>query len=574
MEKKMRKTKSWIELKEENNRNKIYRIIDNNSYSNNIAVKKKIVSDVFTIEFTEEQCMIFENIFKDYLHFHPPEYNKLEDKLKQSSKDFYNITNYPALQCILYCSKIIPVKKFDRKLVEVLSNVIEHISKYIDYNEFEKQIIHIINHWSNWIPQLKVAIRVAYKIDDIEFLKKIYDDYIERDEFYWEVFYMILRSGKKDFIPLIFKQVIEARSTTEKDAQIRNLFKNNFRNYYSVSDARNIYYEMQERDSWIGGYGQRAIESVINEEHIENDLILKIKEVDDNKKKIILVRLLESLENERQAYDKFYNIYNAMKYINDELKIEVLKWMVSYLSKLNLDESFNKGIAREMIFRLAFNNHLYQDPNGMIDDKYGKINYFVGAVDVYNLYIGKTTYEVFTRNFLIEHNNEKINSYINAILKLTKNTSMLRNFNRNIVTHLNSYLKDSFSDNKNDEYYIKSNISVALINLKKLIAKDKRFFVREMRSIFEKFFGFESDPVIELSPIISNDSMENILSIIDSVYVNRNDRGFNDLLFKIRDSNISQKLTNLSRYILRNKGGIGLPTNLHQADFLYNEKND
>lgn len=568
----MRKSKSWDEFRKEYNNEQLYRINKNISYSNSISVNTKIVSNVFTIEFTEEQCMVFEDIFKDYLRFQPPEYNKLENQLVQTSKDFFEVTNQSALQCILYCSKIIPMKRFDRKLIEVLSNVVESILKYADYKEFEKEIRHIINNWSNWIPQLKVAIRISYKIDDIEFLEKIYDNYMRREEFYWEVFYMLLRSGQASFIPLILEQVLKARSTSEKDSQIRNLFKNHFKDYYSILDAQKKYSEMQKERLFTGGHGQKTIESVISWAYSENDFILKIKTANENEQQRMLKELLESLDNERQEYDRFYNVYNAMRYINNELKIEVLKWIVSYLSKVRLDASFNKRIAREMIFRLAFNSYLYQESDEIIDNKYGKVDYFVGVTDIYNLYIGKTNYDVFTRNFLTEHNNKIVDSYIYGILRITRNTETMKEFNKNIVAHLNSYLRDDFLGCKKSEYNIRPNISVALINLKKLIIKDKKFFVKEMRSIFEKFFGYENDSMVPLSPVVSNSSMEDILTIIDSIYINQNDRGFNNLLFKIRDSNISPKLTHLAKEILKNKGGIGLPTDPDQAEFLYNDE--
>lgn len=102
----------------------LYRV-DNDKYSSvNASVKIRIVQEVFTCTFSEEDCLSFEKIFREYLNINGGQsYDKLKNDLIIASKRYFQVNQYPAIQCMLFCSKCVPSKRFTKKLVETLASV-------------------------------------------------------------------------------------------------------------------------------------------------------------------------------------------------------------------------------------------------------------------------------------------------------------------------------------------------------------------------------------------------------------------------------------------------------------------
>ncbi len=536
------------ELQQQHKERLQYRV-DNDKYSSvNASVKIRIVQEVFTCTFSEEECITFEKIFREYLNINGGQsYDKLKNDLIIASKRYFQVNQYPAIQCMLFCSKCVPSKRFDKKLVETLSNVIENMIQYVDFEDFQSSIVHIVRQWANWIPQLQVAIRISYRLNDTEFLRSVFNNMFSDDELYWEVFFMLIRSGKSEFIPIIIDEIISASTETDKNKQIKNIFKNHFADYYNIDEATGYYNLRYRRDRFLGT-GQRRVEEVLNMNTTQNELSQKAKSLPPNQQLSLFKEQFDRLKKSTPNYNDYMSVFSAALTVSERVKAEISSMMFDLL----IDKSRNKGtplsILKEMIYRLATNR--YSDAQDFITKQFGNNKDFIGAVACYDLYVSRITSEKFASNFLLEQNDKVVKGYVDAFKILYHDNKTSKEICKYLVTYLNAIL-----DNRSDNTKFQTNISTAIFNLKKAIWVNNLLFDREFKRVFETLFGFNGTLV---EPLVESDCLIAILEIINRVFKTHNI--FEPLLFSLYNGeNVAAVLRTHAGGILSEHGRKAIP---------------
>lgn len=500
------------DLKQQHKEKLLYRI-DNDKYSSvNASVKRRIVQEVFTCTFNEEECLSFEKIFLEYININGGQsYDKLKHDLITASKRYYEINQYPAIQCMLFCSKCIPAKRFTKKLVETLTESIENMLQYVDFDDFQASVIHIVTQWANWIPQLQVAIRTSYKLEDVDFLLSIYNNMFSDDELFWEVFYMIIRSGKSEFIPIIIDEVISASTETTKNKQIKNIFEKHFVNYFNLDEAIEYYRSKYGKEKYLGT-GQRRVENVLNINSTQNEILQKLKSSPPNKHVGIYKEYFHQLKNTTPTHAEYMCVFAATSIASGNLKAEISTMIFELLMDKSSKRDTPVSIIKEMIYRLAFNR--YSDAQDFIIKKYGNNDRFIGVVAFYNLYIARISAERFASNFLIEQNNTIAKGYIDSFKKLWLDTKTSKEICNWFIVYLNAIL-----DNKDDNVRFQTDVSTAIMNLKDAIHVNNLLFDKRMKTIFDQLFGFDGSII---KPLIEIDCQIAILDIINRMFERNN----------------------------------------------------
>lgn len=507
------------DLQQEYKERLLYRV-DNDKYSSvNASVKIRIVQEVFTCTFSEVDCLSFEKIFREYLNINGGQsYDKLKNDLIIASKRYFQVNQYPAIQCMLFCSKCVPSKRFTKKLVETLASVIENMTQYVDFEDFQSSIVHIVRQWANWIPQLQVAIRISYRLNDTEFLLSVFNNMFSDDELFWEVFYMLIRSGKSEFIPIIIDEVISASTETDKNKQIKNIFEKNFADYYNIDESIDYYKSRYGKEKFLGS-GQRRVENVLDMNTTQNELSQKAKSLPPNKQIALFKEQFDRLKKFTPNYADYMSVFFAASTVSDRVKGEISSMMFDLL----IDKSLNKGtplsIIKEMIYRLATNR--YSDAQDFITKQFGNNKDFIGAVACYDLYISRITSEKFASNFLLEQNDKIVKGYVDSFKKIWFDSKTSKEICKYIVTYLNAIL-----GNRSDNDIFQINMSTSVFNLKKAIWVNNWLFDRKLKPVFETLFGFNGTSV---EPLVESDCLIAILEIINRVFANHNI--FEPLLF-------------------------------------------
>lgn len=526
----------------------VYRV-DNDKYSSvNASVKIRIVQEVFTCTFNEEECLSFENIFREYLNINGGQsYDKLKNDLILASKRYFQVNQYPAIQCMLFCSKCVPSRRFDKKLVETLSNVIENMMQYVDFEDFQSSIVHIVRQWANWIPQLQVAIRISYKLNDTEFLLSVFNNMFSDEELYWEVFFMLIRSGKSEFIPIIIDEIISASTETERNKQIKNIFKRNFSDYYNLDEAKDYYSLRYGRERFLGT-GQRLVETVLNMNTVQNELSQKVKSLPPNKQLSLFKEQFDRLKKTTPSYADYMSVFSAISIVSNQVKVEISSMMFDLLIDKSRNRDTPLSIIKVMIYRLGTNRYI--DAQDFIRKQFGNNKAFIGVVACYDLYISRITSEKFASNFLIEQNDKIVKGYVDAFKNLRFDNKKSKEICKYLVTYLNAIL-----DNPSDNTKFQTNMSTAIFNLKKAIWVNYLLFDKKLKPVFETLFGFNG---ILIEPLVESDCLIAILEIINRVFKTHNI--FEQLLFSLYNGeNVAAVLRTHAGGILSEHGKKSIP---------------